>query len=372
MNEVNGYYSCSINPCYVSTWYTSLLPRRHFDISKGIFDNSPVVSSKFQLPVTDPTGFEHYSKTSANNPVPVNFADNSHRGRISPIALRKIRKAIDYTVFLAAPKALPDTVHGRNFNFRLNFITLTLSSSQVHSDLVIKNKILQPMLNCFRQKYKVINYVWRAEKQGNGNIHFHIVTDKFIPWNELRNDWNKFQQGLGYVTRYRDQQIEFHKNGFKIRTELLKTWSYEKQHSAYVKSCKNEWNNPNSTDVHSLRTVTNVKQYFVKYLTKDEQSSATKPGTGEQYSLLTGRLWGCSSRLTNIPGARADLDTEITAELLKLKSDPGIRTFQTDFFSISFIDIEKLAVSGYRVLPGLFEHYIKNTFPEYRPPDLFS
>lgn len=372
MNEVNGYYSCSINPSYISTWYTSFKGRRRIDKTPRLFPEEPVYVPDYPMPETPITGWEDFAVSTPVSAIPVNFADNSHKGRISPVALRKIKKAIDYTVFLAQPKSLPNTLHGKDFKFRLNLITLTLSSPQIHSDLEIKTKILQPMLNCFRQKWKIINYVWRAEKQGNGNIHFHIITDKFIPWLQLRNDWNRFQQALGYVDRYRELQLKWHSEGFKLRSDLIKTWSAQKQKEAWQKGLKNEWNNPNSTDVHSLRTVNNIKNYFVKYLTKDNQSAYDRDDKSGQYSDLTGRLWGCSSRLSNISGARADLDGSLTEELQKITEDKEIKNFKTDFFSISFIDINKLISRGFTIIPQLFETYIQETFPEYRPGDLFS
>ena len=349
MNDQSGYYSCSVNPSYISTWFTSFKKGRRGMSLNSLFekDNTPAIFK------------------------PANLANNQHNGKISATAYKKIKKAIDYTVYLAAPKSLPDTIHGKNFKFRLNLITLTLSSPQSHSDNDIKNKVFQPMLNTFRDKYGVINYIWRAEKQGNGNIHFHVITDKFIPWNELRNSWNKHQNKLGYIDRYRSIQENWHRHGFQIRTEFLSHWSEEKQREAWKNGTKTEWNNPNSTDVHSLRTVTNIKSYFVKYLTKDNQSAYDQQSNSGQYSNLAGRLWGCSSRLSNIKGARADLDSQLSEELQKLTADKDIKNFKSDFFAISYINMETLIRKGYVLIPQLFEHYIAETFPEYRPPDLF-
>lgn len=372
MNDVSGYYSCSVNPSYISTWFISFHGRKIRDTSVRLFPEESPEVSEFKMDPFPVTGFEDLVLSPIPSTVPANFADNSHKGRISPVALKKIRKAIDYTVYLARPKSQPYSVHGRNFTFRLNLITLTLSSPQVHSDLEIKTKLLQPMLNSFRQKYGVVNYVWRAEKQGNGNVHFHIITDKFIAWNNLRNDWNKYQQVLGYVDRYRELQLEFHQSGFQFRPEMFKNWSKEKQIEAYKQGSRNNWDNPNSTDVHSLKNVTNIKNYFIKYLTKDTQSAFDRAKENTQYSNLDGRLWGCSSRLSNLKGARADLDLELSTELLRLSEDKLSRTIKSDFFSVSFISVDSLRKQGYLLLAQLFESYICTEFPEYRPPGLFN
>jgi hypothetical protein len=157
-----------------------------------------------------------------------------------------------------------------------------------------------------------------------------------------------------------------------LRTDLLSNWSKDKQVKAYQQGIKNEWHNPNSTDVHSLRAVSNIKKYFVKYMTKDTQSADNREKQSGQYSNLDGRLWGCSSRLTNIKGARADLDNQLTKELVKLKDDKDFNTFKSDFYAVSFIDMTKLLSKGYILIYQIFEQYIQERWPEYRPKDLFS
>lgn len=370
--EQNGYYSLSVNPTYISTWYNSLSPRRK-KFAPEPFERSQV--NDFEIDpafASDPLSLVSWNSSKSSNNQPAQFADNSHHGKISSVALRKITKAIDYALYLATPKKLPNTLHGKDFTFRLNFVTLDLSSEQIHSDNEIKKQIFQPMLNCLRQKYKVINYIWRAEKQANGNIHFHVITDKFIPWLSLRNDWNKYQQNLGYITRYRQNQVEFHKSGFRYRPELFKHWSPEDQKKAYKKGMATGWESPNSTDVHSLKNVSNIKQYFVKYFTKSTQSDHARSVEKKQFSVLEGRLWGCSERLTNIKGARADIDSQLGEELSQIIKNDKIRTHKSDFFTISFVHIDYLKKKGFTAIPYLFESFIKATFPEYRPPNLFN
>jgi len=147
--------------------------------------------------------------------------DNSHKGVISKTAKQKVFRAIDYLLYNAKPKSAYNSFNGKLFKFSIAFITLTLSSKQIHSDNVIKNKLLNQFLIELYYKFKVSNYVWRAEKQANGSIHFHILINKFIPWSEIRNCWNRIQNKLGYVDRYRDEMKKFHEGGFKVRNDLL-------------------------------------------------------------------------------------------------------------------------------------------------------
>jgi len=258
-----------------------------------------------------------------------------HNNKVSDQARRKVVKAIDYLVFLATDKKLPATAHGRNLNFKISFITLTLSSEQKHSDNEIKEKLLNHFFIEAKKKWNVKNYLWKAEKQVNGNIHFHILSDKFIHWNELRNVWNRIQNKLGYVDAYRAQMLEFHKGGFKVREDLLKRWEYKKQINAYREGSRQDWMNPNSTDIHSLRFISNTKAYVMKYVTKEQKDHDIK-----------GRLWGCNYELTDLPGGRTVVDLKIEKEMRSAFRKFKPKFYKGDHFTVIYITPQQLEASG--------------------------
>jgi hypothetical protein len=336
------YYSVAVHPSNINIWYTSILGRRKIPGAQALtlkdFNNVPEL---FEVDVRE------------CSLKPEQFKDNSHHGIISKIAAKKITRAIDYLVYIAKPKELPNTLHGKGFKFKLNFITLTLSSVQIHSDSDIMNEIFQPFLNTLRQKFKVNNYVWRAEKQANGNIHYHICTDKFIHWNEIRNSWNKHQQKLGYVSRYRDEMHAFHINGINYRLDLLKVWPLVKQEKAYIEGVKHDWDNPNSSDVHSLKHVNNIRAYFIKYMTKSGQSSN-----------IEGRLWGCSVNLSKLVGGQTELCAEIEDEVLKLINSKKAHFYKKDFYSCLFFEASVINKRDFPNLFFLLNTYIKSVFPD--------
>jgi hypothetical protein len=338
MTTDNGYYNLAVHPGTINIWYTSLTPRRKK--LNGMFLDDDLPDEKVLQPKQ--------------------FLDNFHHGKISPIAKKKISKAIDYMVYLAPKKNNPHPYYNRSNNFTLNFITLTLSSPQIHSDNDIKSNILEPFLNTCRKKWKVSHYIWRAEKQANGSIHFHIITDRFIPWNELRNIWNLHQQRLGYITRYRDNQTAWHKEGFTYRETLEKKWNRAAQKKAWEDGVIHDWCNPNSTDVHSLRYVKNSRAYFTKYLTKQEQSQN-----------ISGRLWGCSVNLSNLKGGRTYAEGNISDELSKFSENPKVRSFSGDYFTCLYFDPALLQSGDYPLIAAVFEDYLMDHFPSYRQPGLF-
>lgn len=136
------------------------------------------------------------------------------------------------------------------------FITLTLSSRQIHCDKVIKREILNEYLINSKRKYNVKNFIWKSELQKNGNIHFHILSEGHVPHKQLRLDWNTFQNRLGYVDRFE------------------KVWNHR---------------DPNSTDIHELKKIRNVSAYVGKYMSKE---STERP--------ICGHTWGRSDGINKL------------------------------------------------------------------------
>lgn len=273
-------------------------------------------------------------------------SDRTANGKISKIAERKIKKAIDYSLAVTTEKRITDRITGRTIKMKLAFITLTLPSTQRHTDKEIINKLLNQFLIEIKKYYHVKNYIWRAEKQLNNNIHFHILIDKFIPYQELRDRWNRITEKLEYVTRYREEQKNWHKNGFKVRKNLLKTWSYEKQKQAYERGSKQHWHSPNSTDIHSLQKIINIKAYITKYITKQPILQRTTPIQESLENTQTGRVWGCNRELNNLKGAQLDVDNQTGEQLQKLADNPKVHKYKGDYFEVFYINWKELPGMG--------------------------
>jgi hypothetical protein len=175
---------------------------------------------------------------------------------------------------------------------RLAFITLTLPAKQKHNDREIKKCLTRWLDRQLIRKKGVKTFLWVAEAQANGNIHFHILADRFIEYQFIRDSWNREIESLGYFTASTSD-------------------------------------NPNSTDIHALSKIRNPSAYIVKYATKDrwpERMEKSKHDSGEiiqkkvinlhpakkcyciyprKHSLLklrpiSGRVWGSSRNLAKI------------------------------------------------------------------------
>jgi len=278
-------------------------------------------------------------------------SDKKHKGKISSMAHRKISRAIDYLLFMANDKNLPSKIHGKTFKFKISFVTLTLPTAQFHTDNEIKDKLLNQFFVEARKKWKVVNYVWRAEKQKNGSIHFHILCDKFIPWSELRDTWNRITNKLGYVEKYRDNMRSFHAGGFRVRENLLKNWDYKSQVKAYQAGKANDWNSPNSTDIHSIKQVNDVRKYVLKYAIKDDKNGA-----------IDGRIWGCNFELSNIKGGVEIAYSSIKDELQIVCKTHEKQIYKSDYYTVIHIQADELLKLGCVELFKVFSDFLIQKF----------
>lgn len=243
-----------------------------------------------------------------------NFKDNKTLGNISRNAERRISQAIDWLLVLAKDKIFFNHKFKKDYKFKINFITLTLCSPQRHTDNEIKNKLLNQFLIEAKKKWNLSNYVWRAESQKNGNIHFHIISDTFIPWNELRNVWNRIQQKLDYVSEFRKV------NGNKV---------------------------PNSTDIHSVSKLKNVSAYLAKYCTKNTDNRA-----------IEGKLWGLSQSLSKLKSAKMEVSGTLQEEINFILSDVPEVVKHKDYVSVIYLKLEQWVGHGLAKMEQLFNKYV--------------
>jgi hypothetical protein len=185
-------------------------------------------------------------------------------------------------------------------NKGISFITLTLPAKQNKSDNEIKRDLLNQFLIEMQKVGGIDLYIWRAEVQGNGNIHFHIIVNKLVNWVWVRRLWNRIVEKDGYnmVSNYSQRMKEFFKNGFKLQNDKR---SIEQQKKAYNTGVKCGFTDPNSTDVKILKNAKEVEAYLSKYMSKENASEENRRG-------IKGKLWGCSRELSVLKKLCINLD----------------------------------------------------------------
>ena len=231
-----------------------------------------------------------------------NLKIKRNKNELSRSAVGRLKKAVNWLVFLSEEREIRRDGKLKLAKFRTGFITLKLPSKQVHTHSEITKRSLNNFLTLLRTQCNVKNYVWRAELQKNGNLHYHILIDRYVHHRVVRDFWNQSIEILGYVRNYKEK---FSKLSFseylKLRNDQGST-DYKKIKSAYYRGKATNWESPNSTDVHSLRKVENAAAYVAKYMSKksDENVESTYE---ESLKLLTGRLWYCSQSISRLKNA---------------------------------------------------------------------
>lgn len=209
-------------------------------------------------------------------------------GKFTISAQKRLKKIIDIWTY-----SLSD------INVKYSFYTLTISSKM--DEKVNHNNWIKTLIEKLQYRYGSFNYVWKAELQTNGNIHYHGIIDMEIDWKIIRRQWNKIQSV--YVDRYQIKMKEKYKNGYYFDTEMKnkkgEIVNDETQYKRWKKGTKANWRNPNSTDVKIIDTETeNVNAYVSKYVGKIEEDKENTP------EKMIKRWWGSNDELKMIRYAK--------------------------------------------------------------------
>lgn len=206
------------------------------------------------------------------------------------------------------------------------FVTLTLSDKQRHSDNFIKRKFLGNFISDIKRNHGIENYYWKAEAQQNGNIHFHLIVDKYIRKEILQRTWNR------------------------IQAEYVETYT-----------ARTGKTNPPSTQVEGIRNYKRISMYATKYGLKESEDYQPRK--------IEGRIWGCSDQLRCVQAfTLSKLEDErrsIEAELTKVDRIP-VENYCVDE---SFIYV-KLSIDAWDRLKilhsALQDHYAEQYRKLYR------
>lgn len=204
-----------------------------------------------------------------------NLKENSTKGLLSKKSTQKLKGSINWLVIAAQRKNLKSLKTKFTHQFKINFITLTIPPQE--NDLIDEKKfktILNTWLTYHRKFNKLNNYVWKIEKHKDNRLHIHILSDTFIHHRSIRNSWNTILKRNGL--------LEFHNKKFN---------NYD----------------PNSTDIHSIQKVKKVAAYMVKYMTKN----------GELDNLYNGRVWSCSSKISNVMQNQLVVEPDKIGEVMR-------------------------------------------------------
>lgn len=177
----------------------------------------------------------------------------AYSGRFTAGAAKRLRRAIELLVMSSQPFRMLNPVTKRYFKHRLSFMTLTIPGHQNITASQAYEQVFSHFLQWLRRTQQVKTYVWKAEVQARGQIHYHITTPAFIHYQAIRDKWNNLLSKAG------------------LNTEYVK---------------KHGHNDANSTDIHQVRHVKDLASYLMKEFAKSIQNP-----NGD------GKVWDCSINL---------------------------------------------------------------------------
>lgn len=229
--------------------------------------------------------------------------EKRYSGKMTKGARLRLRKAIDIMVQSIQPKWIYNEVSGHPHIHKLSFITLTVSStSQMLSAAEGYKLLLRPFLQWLTKYQGCKMYVWKAELQKRGQIHYHITTPTYVRYDLIKSKWNQLQQ----------------KNG------LLDDYFAKKGHY-----------NANSTDVHEVYKVKDVAAYLSKYLAKEIDSSMSKEAEQAKKSMSTvGKVWDCSMSLKKAKYYQTDVSSYTKSRISQLLIDNKAEVYSNDHCTI--------------------------------------
>ncbi len=186
----------------------------------------------------------------------------SYSGDMSQGAAKRIQKAIDIFLQKTPEKWIYNPVTAKHQSFRLNFVTLTVSDSYNIDINEGYRNLLKPFLRKIRKNTN-LSYIWKAEFQNRGQLHYHVTSNQFIHWQDIRTTWNNLQRKHRYLDSYAIKHGHF---------------------------------DANSTDVHAVYKIKDIASYLSKYMKKPVFEPKKGSNSGKP-KLAKGKVWDCSKDL---------------------------------------------------------------------------
>lgn len=285
--------------------------------------------------------------------------NNKHNFELSHKAASNIKTKVSWLYSLAKNKTVSFDNGQKSFSFKMNFITLTLPAVQKCKTSEITKICLNQFLTECKDLYNLQNYVWRLEFQKNGNAHYHIATDSFIPHKKAIEIWNRCINKLGFVDNYQKQMIGLsYQDYFKKYSNNGQTCEKTLKRR-YKKGVAFRWTNPNTVDVRAVNNAKNISFYIAKYITKKSEHSINAVVSEREETNTNLRLWFCSrslSKLDKIAHYIEENDTLID-DFYKQLSVVSIRIF--DYCKVLYFNILKQSNEFKRLAWLLFNRYAK-------------
>lgn len=203
-------------------------------------------------------------------------------------------------VACSSTKMVYEKKFAKKVPWKVNFLTLTFHENFQDDNLA--RKALSRWIEVAKYRWQMNHYIWKAEPQERGAIHFHLSSNAYIPHQELRYTWNRELRKLGL-------------NNI----------------------------NDNSTDIHAGTQIKNIESYMADYLCNEEKHAGRRA--------ISGKLWGCSQNLSSAGKKYLLIKTE---ELKAITDELEQYSLQKKILAEGKEPPKFLDFNGYWILPNDF------------------
>lgn len=280
-----------------------------------------------------------------------------HNFKISQNASKTIKEKVQWLYLLGKSRYTKSYSGKEIFNFKINFLTLTLPSSQRHPTIQITKECFNQFLTEIRQRTNMENYVWRLEFQKNGNVHYHIVTDTYIDYFFAQKIWNRIINKLGYVDAYTRKFEVMSLSDYCQNSSASAGTPFDVLAKRYAKGKACKWSEPRSVDVKVCTSDKSIAFYISKYFSKDASNTSACNILDNEENSFALRLWFCSRSLSKLKSiVEYSCKMKINWHWL-LKGRDKVRNVVLDYADCLFFEIKDLSAQLKGLLYPVFREY---------------
>lgn len=142
----------------------------------------------------------HGRTTGKRSEVPKVISAEERERRNTGRVISRYWQAVGW-LWIRSRREVIDLGNGRKLRHRQGFLTLTLPGVATGDHMAIKAKILDPFWTYCRNVLGLRDYVWTAELQERGEIHFHAIVNQFLPKDKVRAAWLRMCDASGIIQR---------------------------------------------------------------------------------------------------------------------------------------------------------------------------
>lgn len=318
--------------------------------------NKLVLYTRFDKMSQDLAYPEYVRQYTAKEPLIKSF----HNFKISENAYRSLKRKINWLYYLSKKKDITTYSGKRIFSFRCAFITFTLPSSQKTNTGDVTKRLFNHLLTVLRDRYGLVNYVWRLEFQRNGNVHYHMVTDSYIDYHAVLKIWNKILNTEGYINEYAEKHMAMSLNDYVSRYSKNDKSKFKILKKRYFIGKCEGWKNPNTVDVKSVISKSKIANYVSKYFGKADKSGCSSNPLDNEENSKSLRLWFCSRSLSKLKTISDYLQhVDFKPEAL-VRFCQKFRRVRLEYAVIYFFELKELTGFARSFLEKLYKTYAKN------------